>query len=137
MDVYHKALNKLYEATGGRDSQAVNFKELVKDLGFFGSYNDIFQILSDQGWIAETAKADFVKMTHWGVKEAQKSSAGAPDNQNSQELKKSANRLLGDTKEFLAMLEDFAADSSKENFGLVEKKFGELNSAISKLKSSV
>ncbi len=137
MDVYHKVLVKLYEATGGRDTQTVDFKELVKGQGFLGNYEDILQMLSGQGWIAETAKLNFVKITHWGVKEAQKSSDGATGDDSSQELKKTANRLIGDTKALLTMLEEFAADTSKENFGQVEKKVGELNSAIAVLKNSV
>jgi hypothetical protein len=142
MDVYHKVLVKLYEATGGRDTQTVDFKELVKSQGFLGNYEDILQMLSGQGWVAETTKANYVKITHWGVKEAQKSASpaaggGASNDQNSQELKRAANLLVNDTKQFLVMLEEFAADSSKEKFGQVEKKFAELNSVISRLKNSV
>jgi len=134
MDVYHKVLVKLYEVTGGKDTQAVDFKELVKAQGFHGNFDDIFQMLSGQGWIAETPKANYVKMTHWGVKEAQKSASGATDADDSQELRKTANRLIKDTKDFLIMLEEFASDSSKEKFRQVEKKFGELNSSIAALK---
>ncbi len=137
MDVYHKVLVKLYELTGGKDTQAVDFKELVKAQGFHGNYHDIFQMLNGQGWIAETPKANYVKMTHWGVKEARKSTSGTIDADGSQELKKTANRLIKDTKEFLILLEEFASDASKEKFGQVEKKFGELNSSITALKENV
>lgn len=137
MDVYQKVLVKLYETTGGRDTQTVDFKELVKAQGFLGNFDDIFQRLSSQGWIAETPKANYVKITHWGVKEAQKAASGAPEADDSDELKKTANRLVGDTKLFLIMLEEFAADASKEKFGQVEKKFGELNAAIDNLKESI
>ena len=138
MDVYHKVLVKLYDATGGRDTQAVDFKELVKGLGFLGNYDDVTQKLSSQGWIAEASKADYVKITHWGVKEAQKAASGEGDEvDETQELKKSANRLKEETKQFLIMLEEFAADTSKDKFGQVEKKIGEINAAISKLKESI
>ena len=138
MDVYHKVLVKLYEATGGRDTQTVDFKELVKAQGFLGNFDDIFQRLSGQGWVAETNKANYVKITHWGVKEAQKAASGTTDAvDESQELKKDANRLMSDTRQFLIMLEEFAADASKEKFGQVEKKLGEINSAIDKLKKSI
>ncbi len=138
MDVYHKVLVKLYDATGGRDTLAVDFKELVKSLGFLGNYDDVTQNLSGQGWIAETTKANYVKITHWGVKEAQKATSGDGGATNeSQELKKSANHLREETKQFLIMLEEFAADVSREKFGRVEKKFGEINAAISKLKESI
>ncbi|HMS42610.1 MAG TPA: hypothetical protein PKE69_20440 [Pyrinomonadaceae bacterium] len=137
MDVYHKVLVKLYDATGGRDSQAVDFKDLVKGLGFLGNYEDVTQNLSSQGWIAETTKANFVKITHWGVKEAQKSLSGDSGVDESAQLKKSANRLKEETKQFLILVEEFAGDVSKEKLALVEKKFGEINAAISKLKSDI
>ncbi len=137
MDVYHKLLVKLYEATDGRDTKTVDFRELAKTQGFLGNYEDILQMLSGQGWIAETAKVNFVKITHWGVKEAQKSSGGTSSDDSSLELKKKVNRLIVDTKTLLTLLEEFAADTSKEKFEQVEKNVGELNSAISKLKNSV
>ena len=138
MDAYHKALVKLYDATGGRDTLAVDFKELVKSLGFLGNYDDVTQNLSGQGWIAETNKADYVKITHWGVKEAQKALSGdGGEVDETLELRKSANRLKDETKQFLIMLEEFAGEPSKEKFGQVEKKFGELNAAIAKIKESL
>ena len=135
MDVYHKVLNKLYEVTGGKDSQTVDLKDLVKGQGFLGNYNDIFQMLNGQGWIAETPKLNYVKITHWGVKEAKKSENSAPD--NSQNVKKEATRLIAETKQFLIMLEEFASDSSEENYAQIQKKLSEINSAIGKLKSGI
>lgn len=137
MDVYHKVLVKLYEVTGGRDTQSIDFKELVKSLGFLGNYNDITQNLSGQGWIAETSKANYVKITHWGVKEAQKSLSGDSGADEKAELKKLANRLREETKQFLIMVEEFSSDVSKEKFAQIEKKSTELNSAILKLKQSI
>ena len=137
MDVYHKVLVKLYDATGGRDTQAVDFKELVKSLGFLGNYDDVTQNLSGQGWIAETSKANYVKITHWGVKEAQKAISGDDGADGTRELKKAANHLKDETKHLVIIIEEFMADTSKEKFGQVEKKFGEINTAISKLKESL
>jgi len=135
MDVYHKVLMKLYQVTGGKDSQTVDLKDLVKNLGFLGSYDDIFQMLSGQGWIAETPKLNYVKMTHWGVKEANVSDNGKPDEE--QVVQKEAMRLLTEMKQFIIMLEEFASNTSKENFGQIEKKASEINAAIGKLKSSI
>ena len=138
MDVYHKVLVKLYGATGGRDTQTVDFKELVKSLGFLGNYSDVMQNLSGQGWIAETSKTNYVKITHWGVKEAQKSLSGAGgETDSAQELRKIANRLKEETKQFLIMIEEFAAVTTKEKFARVERKNAEINAAISKLKESI
>jgi hypothetical protein len=135
MDVYHKILIKLYEATGGKDAQTVDFKELVKGEGFLGNYDDIFALLSSKGWIAETNRADTVKITHWGVKEAKASQNGLPD--ASETRQNETKKLISETKQFLIMLEEFASDEVNENFKQVEKKFDELNSAFVELKMKI
>ena len=135
MDVYHKVLAKLYQVTDGKDSQAVDLKDLVKNLGFLGSYNDILQQLSGQGWVAETPKLNYVRITHWGVNEIKNSASDQPD--NTLVVKKEANRLIAETKQFSIMLEEFASDASKENFAQVEKKLNDLTAGIGKLKSNV
>lgn len=135
MDVYHKVLLKLYQVTGGKDSQTVDLKDLVKNLGFLGNYNDIFQMLSGQGWVAETPKLNYVRITHWGVKEANKSGNGETD--VAQVVKNQAANLVSDTKQFLILLEEFASDTSRENFGQVENKLNIINSAINKLRANI
>ncbi len=135
MDVYHKVLVKLYEVTGGRDSATTDLKDLVKSQGFLGNYDDILQMLSGQGWIAETPKLNFVKITHWGVTEVKKASGEQPD--KSQVMKKETARIASETKQFLILLEEFSSDTSQRNFAQMEKKFGEINLAIGKLKVSI
>jgi hypothetical protein len=136
MDVYHKVLLKLYQVTGGRDSQTVDLKDLVKSLGFLGNYDDIFQMLNGQGWIADTPKLNFVRMTHWGVKEAHNSESSEPGTAAPPEKNESAH-LIAETKQFLTALEKFASNSSKENFWQIEKKINEINAAIANLKTSI
>jgi len=135
MDVYQKVLLKLYQVTGGKDSYTVDLKDLVKGQGFLGNYNEIFQMLNGQGWIAETPKANFVRITHWGVKEVKKSGNNLPD--LTQIVTREATRLISETKQLLILLEEFASDASNENFLQLEKKLNEINRAIEKLKSSV
>src|SRR5215213_3059149 len=135
MDVYHRVLAKLYEITGGRESEAVDLKELVKKEGYLGSYPQIKEHLSGQSWITETSRLDSVKITHWGVKEAKNSQTSGSD--DSQAAKKEINRTISDTRELIIFLEELANDVSKENILKAEKKLGEINSAIQKLKSSV
>ena len=135
MDVYHKVLLKLYQVTGGKDSLTVDLKDLVKNQGFLGNYNDIFQILSGQGWISETPKLHFVRITHWGVKEIKKTSGNEPD--NAQILQKETARITSETKQFLILLDEFSSNASKENFAQIENKISEINAAIGKLKSSI
>lgn len=138
MDVYQKVLVKLYEVTGGKDSQTVDLKELVKGLGFLGNYPDIFKQLSRQGWIAESRRPDTVSITHWGIKEAKK--AGVSPGGESESLKivsKETERLKSDTKQFAIMLDEFSADKSLESFQSLEKVFGQLTDAIGKIKANV
>lgn len=136
MDVYHKVLIKLHEVTGGKDSQIVDFKDLVKSVGFLGNFQDIIQFLSSQGWIAETTKENFVRITHWGVKEAQKSSVGAPQDA-AQVIKKEANRAVSQVKELLIVLEEFASEPTKDNIEQVKRKIAALNSSVEKLSSGL
>jgi hypothetical protein len=135
MDVYHRVLAKLYEITGGRESEAVDLKELVKKEGYLGSYPQIKEHLSGQSWITETSRVDSVKITHWGVTEAKKSGTGGND--SAQSARKEINRTIADTRELIIFLEELANDVSKENISRAEKKLGEINSAIQKLKASV
>ena len=135
MDVYHKVLLKLYQVTGGKDSQIVDLKDLVKNLGFLGNYNDISQMLSGQGWVAETPKLNYVRITHWGVNEANNSGGGETD--VAQVVKKEAASLLSNTKQFLILLEEFVSDTSRENFSQVESKLNGINSAINKLRTNI
>jgi hypothetical protein len=135
MDVYHRVLVKLYEITGGRESEAVDLKELVKKEGYLGSYPQIKDHLTGQSWITETSRVDAVKITHWGVTEVKKSQTGGGD--NPQAARKEINRTIADTRELIIFLEELANDVSKENISRVEKKLGEINSAIQKLKTNV
>lgn len=134
MDVYHKVLYKLNEVTGGKDSVTVDFKDLVKKIGFHGNYNDIFERLSREGWITETPKADFVKITHWGVKES-KNAPTAGDSESSAELLREANRALTATKELTELLEDFVKKLEKKDFAKIESKSGELQNLLSQIKN--
>ena len=135
MDVYHKVLIKLYQVTGGKDSQAIDLKDLVKSLGFLGSYNEISQMLSGEGWIAETPKLNFVRITHWGVNEVNKSGSSEPD--AAQIVRKAATNLIAETKQFVTLLEEFASDTSTDNFEQMEKKLNEINTAVGKLRENI
>jgi phage anti-repressor protein len=133
MDVYHQALVKLFEETGGSDSKAVDFADLVKKLGFHANYTSIFKELSVNGWIVETSKVDWVKITHWGIMEAKKSLSG--EGGGADELKKNSNRLLAEARELVALLDFFTEDVSKDNFLKVEKKISQISTMANDLKS--
>ncbi len=135
MDVYHKILIKLYEATGGRDSKKIDFGDLLKKEGFFPSYKDIYKQMSQSGWITDAGRPGAVNITHWGTMEAKKSLAGGSDKKK--DLTKAANRLKSNVKEFLVMTEEFSSDISAESFNQVENKFDEIKNAIEKLKGDL
>ncbi|HEX8735184.1 MAG TPA: hypothetical protein VF721_07685 [Pyrinomonadaceae bacterium] len=134
MDVYHRVLARLYEVTDGKDSKTVDFKDLVKSLGFLGNYPDIFERLSGSGWIAEDKKADFVRITHWGVLEVKKSPAANPSGSS---LKNDANKAIAEAKELGLLLEIFAGEASKDNLAAVERKIDNLKTVINQIKSNL
>lgn len=135
MDVYHQVLVKLFEETGGSDSKAVDFVDLVKRLKFHANYVSIFKELSVQGWIVETGKADWVRLTHWGIEEAKKSRTGEAGAFDNQELKKDANRLLAESRELVILFETLSADVTKDNLSSAEKKAAQIGAMIGDLKS--
>ena len=135
LDLYHKVLSKLYEVTGGKESQIIDLKDLVKTQGFLGSYHDIFQFLSVQGWIMETAKADYVKITHWGVKEAKRSLISEPESGGNIQIEAAA--LVRKVKEFSITAGEFAEDISEEKFKQVEKNLDELKMIVVSIKSQI
>lgn len=131
MDAYHEVLVKLLEVTEGKVTRSVDFKDLVKKIGFFGNYASIFERLNQEGWIAEDMKADFVRITPWGISEAKKSvaaSGGGADTQKT--TSDSATKCATTAKEFLSALENFARDASKDNLKKAENKFSELETAF-------
>lgn len=135
MDVYHKVLAKLFEATGGRESEAVDLKELVKKEGFLPSYPDIFQHLSRQSWIAETPRADVVKITHWGISEAKKTAASGAD--RGQTVKRESTRVISEARELIAILEEFSNDPGRESFAKAERSAEAIMAGIRRLKETV
>lgn len=133
MDAYHEVLVKLYEATGGKDNKSVDFIDLVKKAGLFGNYNNIFQRLNEEGWIAEDVKADFVRITQWGVAEAKKSQTPVTDEDRAAAI--SANACLSAAKNLVEVLEDFTKDRSDANLKKVAAKFDEVEKAVKLIKA--
>lgn len=135
MDVYHKVLVKIYEMTGGKETENVDLKDLLKAEGFLSNLDSIFKHLSTESWVTETAKQHVVRVTHWGVAEAKRVLSDTPD--IALAITKDANRLIADSREFVIMLEEFAAASSREKFQTIEKRFAEMTSAVARIKENV
>lgn len=128
MDVYHKVLAKLYEMTGGSDTQDVDFAELLKREGFYPSIEDIKTHLSGESWITETSRRNVVRITHWGVAEAKKSKKPSADGTG--EAKRKANKLLAEAREFLIAAEEYAGDPDDKAVKGLNKKFESLEAAV-------
>lgn len=134
MNVYRKMLVRLLEESKGKTSEKVDFRELLKNEGFLPSYDDIHTHLSRQGWITDTGRGDVVSITHWGVKEAEKSQTGNIG--GGKELQKSATKLKAEIKELLVMAEEFASEQSEENYKQVREKFETINGELDKIKAN-
>lgn len=135
MDAYRFVLTKLYEATGGRDTKSVDFRELLKKIGYYSSYADIFERLSREGWIAEDEKRPHhVRITHWGISEAKKSLLASTES-DLITLRKSLNQVITAAKELVILLENF--DHSKESLSVIEKKLAEVSQLIEKLRVNI
>lgn len=135
MDVYHQVLVKLYEATEGKPNKSVNLMDLAKVIGLHGNYANILEHLNLEGWIAESGKADFVAMTPWGVREAQKSLENPNANQNAKhEFVRNSNRAANLAAELADLLVAQAKNPAQE-FSLVTQKMLELHEAVTHLKT--
>ena len=135
MDVYHKVLVKIYEITDGKETVNVDLNDLLKAEGFFSSIESISHHLSTESWVTETAKQNVVRITHWGVAEAKRVLSDTPD--IAQSITKDANRLIADSREFVIMLEDFAAAASSDKFNTIEKRFSEMTSLVARIKGNM
>jgi hypothetical protein len=134
MDAYHKVLIKLYEVTKGKETEDVDFAELLKREGFFPSIDSITKHLSGESWITEQSRENIVRITHWGVMEAKRAQANTPGSADA--AARYANRLLSETREFIIVLEEYITRTTEENFTRANKKFGELAEAFTKLKDN-
>ncbi len=135
MDVYHQVLVKLYDATEGRE-KPVNLKDLVKELGLHGNYQDILERLSGEGWVAERG-ADLAVITQWGVKEARKAKENPTDAKDKrQKIVREANRSINLAQELIALLEN-QVQNPDENFSEGFKKSAELQNSITTLKNNL
>ncbi len=135
MDVYHKILTKIYEVTDGKDTVEVDLNDLLKQEGFFSNIENISQHLLTESWVAETPRPLVVKITHWGAAEAKRVISNTPDVQH--ELSKDANRLLGESRELIIMLEEFAVSPNGKNFKTIERKFDDLDSIMGRIRLNV
>lgn len=135
MDVYHKILVRIYELTDGKDSVDVDMSDLLKREGFYPSIDSITQHLLDESWITESKHKNVIRMTHWGAAEAKRVVADLPDRK--QLVEKDAARLLSESKEFVIMLEEFAASPDGDKLSTIEKRHADLTPLIKRIAQNI
>ncbi len=132
MDIYQKLLIRLFDEAKGKDSENVDFADLIKREGFYSNIGNILDHFLAQIWITQSSGKN-VRLTHWGVAEAKKLLDLTPRSAN--DSNKEINTIIAETRELAALLESFAGDQSAENLSRAEKKFATLKSGFDKLKS--
>jgi hypothetical protein len=134
MDVYHKVLRKLNDVTGGKETKRVDFRDLLKSLGFFSSYSEIFERMKDEGWIIEDSTPNHVRLTHWGIIEDKKSSG--EKNDATEDRRAEIKRLSENARELASLIESLADEKSKTVIVTVEKKFEAFSTAFDHLRKN-
>jgi hypothetical protein len=135
MDVFHKVLTRIYELSGGRESQEVDLIEILKTEGFYSSRDSIKDHLSTESWIIDSGRPDHVLITHWGMAEAKKTLAN-PD-ASGQGLDRHTTRLLAFAREFSIEVGEFVEKPNDSTIKPVEHRISEISNLLSKIKSQL
>jgi hypothetical protein len=133
MDIYHKVLRMIFESTGGREQADVDLADMLKTAGYLPSLDEICNHLKAEGWVAES-RPYILQITHWGVAEARRSGPAGQDVAIA--VEKESKRLLAETREFAALVEEFIAEASPEKNEKIRRKFKEIEDLVGKLKSA-
>ena len=135
MDAFHKVLVRIYEITGGRESQDVDFVELLKAEGFYPSLESIKSHMSTESWITDSPRPNNVRITHWGIAEAKKT---LTDPQAAEAgIDRTTTRLGLVARDFSIVVEEFISKPSKKSLQPVQDRLSELESLVSKIKTMI
>ncbi|MFV0387662.1 MAG: hypothetical protein ACK5NT_02815 [Pyrinomonadaceae bacterium] len=132
MDVYHKILLKVYEATGGLDSRRVDFPDLLKKEGFLPSLRDIQRQMSTSGWISDGDRPNTIFITHWGIMEAKKMLAGG-GSRDTKEIDKRLAALKNAVKQLMVSCEELDSNSKTEDLKLINENLDHVSGLLKKL----
>ena len=135
MDVFHKVLLKIYDITGGRESQEVDFIELLKQEGFYPSRDSISNHLSTEGWITDSARPGHIRITHWGMAEVKKTMADPTG--AGQGIDRHTTRLLSATRDFSIVIGEFVSKPNPESIKPVEERFSEIGGLLEKIRKQL
>lgn len=131
MNVYHKVLTKIYEITGGKAAD-VDLVDLLKKEGFYSNIDAISSQLQDEGWVTESGRKNVVRITHWGASEAKRVLSDSPEKVD--EVSKNSNRLLGDARELITLIEEFSTKPAAKTLDNIEKRLTELKTMAGNLR---
>jgi hypothetical protein len=135
MDAFHKILVRIYEITGGRENQDVDFVELLKAEGFYPSLESIKSHMSTESWITDSPRPDNVRITHWGIAEAKKTIADPKAAEAG--IDRTTARLSLVARDFSIVVEEFISKPSKKSLQPVQERLSELESLVTKIKTMV
>jgi hypothetical protein len=135
MDVFHRVLTRIYEVSGGRDSQEVDFIDLLKKEGFFANRDSIKDHLSTEGWITDANRADHVCLTHWGMAEAKK--ALGKSNDIGTGLDRDIERLTSAARDLARAVDEFASGRTTKTLKPVDERLDELIDLLSRIKTQL
>lgn len=135
MDVYHKVLSRIYELSGGRETEDVDLVELTKADGFFSNIENIRGHLSTEGWVTDAPRKGNVRITHWGIAEVKR--ARNAETGSTEPAERQASRLLADAKAFVIEIEEFASDPEAKHMSVLEKRLAAISETMSRIRSLV
>ena len=133
MDVYHKVLSRIYELSGGRETEDVDLVELTRADGFFSNIENIRTQLSTEGWVTDSPRKGNVRITHWGIAEAKR--ALRAETGSKEPAERQASRLLADAKAFVIEIEEFAADPGAKHLTVLEKRLAAISETMNRVRS--
>jgi hypothetical protein len=110
VDVYHFILGKVFEVSGGNAKKLVNMLEIVKQEGFTGAKDDIFEFLNHEGWVVDSPTPGHVFITPWGMEEHKRFAARSkPDRQKLiEEAAKESSKAAATARELADAFEQYA-----------------------------
>jgi len=135
MDVFHKVLTRIYEISGGRESQEVDLIELLKQEGFYANRDSIKDHLSTEGWITDAPRPNHIRITHWGMAEAKKAVVDPKD--AGPNIERHTTRLLAVSRDFSIVIGEFVAKPDKKTIKAVEDRFSEIENLLSTIKGQL
>jgi hypothetical protein len=135
MDVFHKVLARIYEISGGRETQEVDLIELLKKEGFYANRDNIKDQMSTEGWITDAARPGYVRITHWGMAEAKKGSRGGSKQVN--DVEQQVERLKNAVHKLALSVDELGKNTNAKSLKAVEQQVTETNGVISELKSKI